>query len=817
MANEKLSQLPSVSTSSNGDLYYLVQGGISSSITFTNLKNAIATASSVTSLNGLTGALNIVAGSNITVTPSGSSITISTAATPLTFADSLVNTSGTVTLKNDSASPAASQYYGTNGSGVLGYYSLGSAGLGTVTDFIFTNGGGFTGSVSSPTTIPTLSLTAVLSGDVTGPLTATVLSATTNSTLITLSALSLPGSQVTGNISGNAANVTATTNNTLTTLSALTTATNLAISGSKVSGGTFGAINGSALTNLSASALSGVLPVGVTGGSGLSINYSQLTGIVPTWNQNTTGTASNITATSNSTLTTLPNLSLPYSQITGTPSALTFSDSLVLSAGNVTLKNDSASLTANQYYGTNGSSVLGYYNLPAPGTGTVTSFIFTNGGGFTGSVATATTTPTLSLTGTLTGDVTGTLTATVLSATTNATLTTLSALALPYSQLTGTVPTWNQNTTGTAANVTATTNNTLTTLSALSLPYSQLTGTPSLSGYATTTLNNLGLTGYLYSNGSGSATASTTIPYSALSGTVPTWNQNTTGTAANITATTNSTLTTLSALSLPYSQVTGVPPISGFTQGSVLFANSLGQISQDNSKFYWDDTNFTLGIGVIPAAATMIDGVNISGATKPVQMTGYGGNVGFRTRRASGTAGSPTASILGDTLGFFGARGYGATGFAATSTGAMNILAGGTFTDTSMPTYIAFNTTPTGSVTGAERMRINSTGNVLIGTTTDNGLDALQLGPSDGISANYVKFAGSTSGYVEFIAPTAPTPYNMVLPSAQGAASSYLQNDGSGNLSWTTSGSPPVVTSNIDGGSSATLYTTPQLVNGGTP
>lgn len=39
---------------------------------------------------------------------------------------------------------------------------------------------------------------------------------------------------------------------------------------------------------------------------------------VPTLNQNTTGTAANITATSNSTLTGLPNLSLLYSQLSGT-------------------------------------------------------------------------------------------------------------------------------------------------------------------------------------------------------------------------------------------------------------------------------------------------------------------------------------------------------------------------------------------------------------------------------------------------------------------------------------------------------------------
>ena len=82
------------------------------------------------------------------------------------------------------------------------------------------------------------------------------------------------------NTTGTASNITATTNSTLTTLSALTTAGSLAISGSQVSGGTFGVVNGSAITNLAAANISGVLPVGVTGGSGLSIATSQLTGDV---------------------------------------------------------------------------------------------------------------------------------------------------------------------------------------------------------------------------------------------------------------------------------------------------------------------------------------------------------------------------------------------------------------------------------------------------------------------------------------------------------------------------------------------------------
>jgi len=98
--------------------------------------------------------------------------------------------------------------------------------------------------------------------------TAANITASSNSTLTTLSALSLPGSQVSGNIAGNAANITATSNSTLTTLSALS------LPGSQVSG-------------------------------------------------NIAGNAANITATSNSTLTTLSALSLPISQLSGTESANT--------------------------------------------------------------------------------------------------------------------------------------------------------------------------------------------------------------------------------------------------------------------------------------------------------------------------------------------------------------------------------------------------------------------------------------------------------------------------------------------------------------
>jgi hypothetical protein len=103
---------------------------------------------------------------------------------------------------------------------------------------------------------------------------------------------------------------------------------------------------------------------------------------------------------------------------------------------------------------------------------------------------------------------------------------------------------------------------------------------------------------------------------------------------------------------------------------------------------------------------------------------------------------------------------------------------------------------------------------VLIGGAINNGIDALQI--NGGLTANYIKLYGLTSGYVELTVPSVVSTYILSLPAAQGSASSYLINDGSGNLSW-TSGTPPVVTNNIDGGSSATLYTSPQIITGGTP
>jgi hypothetical protein len=60
--------------------------------------------------------------------------------------------------------------------------------------------------------------------------------------------------------------------------------------------------------------------------------------------------------------------------------------------------------------------------------------------------------------------------------------------------------------------------------------------------------------------------------------------------------------------SIPVSDVNGVLSLTawsaintGLTQGSVVFVGASGVLSQDNSKFFWDNTNKRLGVGGVPS------------------------------------------------------------------------------------------------------------------------------------------------------------------------------------------------------------------------
>lgn len=128
-------------------------------------------------------------------------------------------------------------------------------------------------------------------------------------------------------------------------------------------------------------------------------------------------------------------------------------------------------------------------------------------------------------------------------------------------------------------------------------------------------------------------------------------------------------------------------------------------------------TNFTTAFPT-PQVGTMLHLVSNASTNGRLSFDTYnnasftGSN--FQGRRARGTAGTPLPVQIDDVLVAVGADGYGVDSFSNISVGSMNIRSEATFTNTSKPTYIAFTTTPSGSTTQVERMRIKSTGVVNI-------------------------------------------------------------------------------------------------------
>ena len=218
---------------------------------------------------------------------------------------------------------------------------------------------------------------------------------------------------------------------------------------------------------------------------------------------------------------------------------------------------------------------------------------------------------------------------------------------------------------------------------------------------------------------------------------VPTLNQNTTGTASNVTGT----------VAVGNG---GTGTATAFTAGSVVFAGASGVYSQDNANLFWDDTNNRLGIGTATPSDKLhiVDESNVG-----VRFTEYNNAEGavFRLSAARGTLASPTAVTTDSAI--FGFRGFGYTSAGAFSgaVAQINARAAENFTATAQGTYLTFITTPTGSTTAAERMRIDASGNVGIGTSSPSSkLDVNGAITSSGSTNPYLALNnGTATSYVQ--------------------------------------------------------------------
>lgn len=270
---------------------------------------------------------------------------------PLTFINSLTKSSNTVQLVNDAPNPGAFQVYGTDGFGLKGWFPAGGAfpGTGTVTDFLFTNANGFQGSVITATTTPTLTLSTSLADGMLKSVGGALVDAvpgTDYQTPLTPGNISTSTTGVTvGNGTGSTVgpNVTVDVQTATALQPGLLSAADWATFNGKQNALSFG--------NLTDTGTDGIT---VTGGTGAVV------GAGAALSQHVADSTHNGYLSSGD-----------WSLFNSKQSALTFSSSLVNSAGTVTLVNDSASPGATKYYGTDGSGTRGFFSIPATGVTSV--------------------------------------------------------------------------------------------------------------------------------------------------------------------------------------------------------------------------------------------------------------------------------------------------------------------------------------------------------------------------------------------------------------------------------------------------------------
>jgi hypothetical protein len=457
---------------------------------------------------------------------------------------------------------------GTNSSTAQGAINT-LAGAVTSGSYLRGNGTNVTMSAIQAADVPTLNQ------NTTG--TAANITASSNSSLTTLSALSLPGSQVSGNISGNAANVTGivavANGGTGTTTPALVAGTNVTITGTwpnqtiNSTGGGGGMIYpGAGIANSTGSAWG--TSYGTSGASSVVLRNSDVN--VSSNNFNAGWTSTSLSTT----LVLLTNASSYYQEFTGSISGqvvrLPYGPTAVLGQSYIIINNGSFQLDLRDAANVQIKTLYAGEAVCAVCKGTSTSnnwevFVLVPTVGPSGSISWDNLSLQMAgsgLGGVSTFDLSGQLTSTVatgtapfvVSSTTPVANLNIGGNAATATTVSGTVAIGNGGTGQTTAAAA------FNALSPILVTGDLIVGT----GLYTAGRLGIGVSGrFLTVSGGTPAWAD-----------IPTLNQNTTGTAANITATSNSTLTTLSSLSLPGSQVSGnISGNAANVTGTVAIAN----------------------------------------------------------------------------------------------------------------------------------------------------------------------------------------------------------------------------------------------------
>lgn len=171
-------------------------------------------------------------------------------------------------------------------------------------------------------------------------------------------------------------------------------------------------------------------------------------------------------------------------------------------------------------------------------------------------------------------------------------------------------------------------------------------------------------------------------------------------------------------------------PMGADTEGLFIYRRDLNAFWVWTGAAWADASTAAGGPYVAKAGDTMTGGLTINVATNALLAISDGGtsglgaftkyvtnaNVGafFVLRHANGSLAVPSDSVAGDRMGILAFGGLGGGSFRNVA-GIEGRVGTGTISGTSLPTYLAFLTTPDGSLSRTERLRIDQDGNIGVG------------------------------------------------------------------------------------------------------
>lgn len=175
-----------------------------------------------------------------------------------------------------------------------------------------------------------------------------------------------------------------------------------------------------------------------------------------------------------------------------------------------------------------------------------------------------------------------------------------------------------------------------------------------------------------------------------------------------------------------------------------------------SAKVWLDESNGRVGIGT-SAPGELLDIVG-DGVSTNFRLTRYGGNPGATWRAAGGSLAAPSQVLAGGLLGGFVSAGWHSGGAFSNNVVGMFFKCAENFTSTAQGAYITLETTPNGSTTRTERVRVDQDGAITVRANAQvlvdaNGLVGLRSYtvatlPSASVAARMIYVSNEVGGAV---------------------------------------------------------------------